>query len=85
MPTTNQTQLAKWGNSLAVRIPAAVIQELNLADNQRFAVDTQDGKVILTPIQVAPKDIYDLFAGWKDDGIRDHELDWGAPQGAERW
>ena len=30
-----------------------------------------------------PKDIHELFAGWKDDGIRDHEIDWGEPKGKE--
>lgn len=30
-----------------------------------------------------PKNIHDLFANWQDDGIRDHELDWGQPQGKE--
>lgn len=30
-----------------------------------------------------PKDNHKLFAGWKDDGIRDHEIDWGEPKGKE--
>ena len=30
-----------------------------------------------------PKDNHELFAGWKDDGIRDHEIDWGEPKGKE--
>lgn len=30
-----------------------------------------------------PANIHELFAGWKDDGIRDHELDWNGPYGNE--
>ncbi len=30
-----------------------------------------------------PTDIHELFSGWKDDGKRNHEIDWGNAQGNE--
>lgn len=30
-----------------------------------------------------PTNIHDLFDGWKDDGIRESELDWGERKGHE--
>jgi antitoxin MazE len=47
-------QVAKWGNSLAVRLPAAVVEalglkegdevEIHVADDRRFAVARKPGR-----------------------------------------
>lgn len=78
-----QTRLAKWGNSRAVRIPSKLVKQLDLADNQDLAVTVKNGSIILTPIEKEPTNIHELFQNWQDDGKRDHELDWGESQGHE--
>lgn len=86
MPALEErTHLAKWGNSQAARIPKSLIEQLHLEDNQEFEVSVKDGSLILKPVEAKPSTIQELFANWKDDGIRDHELDWGEPQGEEQW
>ncbi|GAA3622243.1 AbrB/MazE/SpoVT family DNA-binding domain-containing protein [Secundilactobacillus similis] len=77
------THLAKWGNSRAARIPSKIIEQLNLTDNQDLTVSIHDGSIVLTPIRKEPTNIHELFADWQDDGVRDHDLDWGKPVGRE--
>lgn len=78
-----ETHLSKWGNSQATRIPKKIIDILGLKDNQKLTVKVQGDSIILTPVKDHPTNIHELFAGWKDDGIRDHELDWGRSKGKE--
>lgn len=78
-----QTHLSKWGNSQAARIPKKIIEKLGLKNDQTLDVTVKNDSIILTPVRKQPKNIHELFADWKDDGIRDHELDWGESQGKE--
>lgn len=78
-----QTHLSKWGNSHATRIPNKIIKQMHLKDNQTFDISIKDNAIVLTPIEKQPQNIHELFEGWEDDGIREHELDWGKPQGKE--
>ena len=41
--------LKKWGNSPAVRIPAAVMEAAHLSLNQPVEVKVEDGRVIIEP------------------------------------
>lgn len=78
-----QTRLSKWGNSHATRIPSKIIKQMHLKDNQTFNITVEDNAIVLTPVKKQPRNIHELFEGWKDDGIREHELDWGKSQGKE--
>lgn len=78
-----RTKLAKWGNSKATRIPSEIIKRLNLADNQSMTIETKDNSIVITPDEKEPTNIHELFKNWKDDGVRDHELDWGKSEGNE--
>lgn len=40
-------KLSKWGNSLAVRIPMKMTQELDLNENSSLVILTQDDKIII--------------------------------------
>lgn len=78
-----QTHLSQWGNSEATRIPKQVVKKLGLKVNQKLKIKIKNGSIVLTPEKKKPTNIHELFAGWKDDGKRDHELDWGKAQGNE--
>jgi antitoxin MazE len=44
----NKTQVSKWGNSLAVRIPKAIVKKARLADGDRLSLDLAgDGSIVL--------------------------------------
>lgn len=69
----------KWGNSLAVRIPQPIAEELGIGEGT--AVDlaaTFDSLVIR-------KRVFTLEDFLEGHSKRSAELDWGAPQGNEIW
>jgi antitoxin MazE len=37
-------QVAKWGNSLAVRLPAAVVEALNLKEGDQIEIDVASAR-----------------------------------------
>lgn len=76
-----QTRITQWGNSRAIRIPNRIIKQLGLKENELLTVSIKDNVIVLTPEKKEPKDIHELFAGWQDDGQREHELDWSKAEG----
>lgn len=45
----------RWGNSLAVRIPASIATECGLAAGTAIDVETDGGRVVLVPRSPAPR------------------------------
>ena len=51
-------QISKWGNSLALRIPAAFIKEIQLKDGDKVeATLSKDGSLIIRPQRLDRKTI----------------------------
>jgi len=51
-------QISKWGNSLALRIPAAFIKEIKLKDGDRVeATLTSEGALVIKPQKLERKEI----------------------------
>lgn len=44
-----KVQVAKWGNSTAVRLPKAVVEQLGLRPGMTVDVSVEDGKLRLVP------------------------------------
>ena len=50
-----QVEICKWGNSLAVRIPASVIAEANIGEGTRLEVKVESsGAIALMPMHANP-------------------------------
>jgi|SaaInl5LU_22_DNA_1037371.scaffolds.fasta_scaffold34536_3 antitoxin MazE len=45
-----QSQINKWGNSAAVRIPASVLAELGLSVHSTIDIQVDNGKIIIEPL-----------------------------------
>ena len=43
--------IKKWGNSLATRIPKAVVESINLRLDQEVVIEAVNGKIIITPLE----------------------------------
>jgi len=80
----NESRIAKWGNSLAVRIPLVIAKQASLAegDSVRLALH-RDGGIILRPAR-RKYELLDLVAKITPKN-RHRETDWGRPQGKESW
>jgi antitoxin MazE len=78
--------LKKWGNSVSIRIPAAVMREFNLSVDQEVNLRAEDGKLLIEPIcEKGPRySLDELLAGIRPDNL--HEaVDFGEPVGKEIW
>ncbi len=61
-------QVAKWGNSLAVRLPAALVQELGIADGDEILLQPSPGhakQLVRVTILRQPDKLEQLLAARK--------------------
>ena len=79
-----QVRIAKWGNSLAVRLPKAIAEDLGLAEGQPVDVAIERGAVRLKPATAQVR-LSDLVAEAKRLGPAQHPevVSWGREVGAE--
>lgn len=42
-------KIQKWGNSLGVRIPKAVIKKVNLSENSEVEIESKNGTIVIFP------------------------------------
>ena len=59
-----QVKLQKWGNSLGIRIPSSIINELKLKENDLLKLSSTDEKIIVSKDN--HKNIYELFEGYTE-------------------
>lgn len=71
----------KWGNSPAVRIPAAIMESAHLSLNQPVQVRADNGRVIIEPAE-SSYDLESLLAGITPENLH-LEVDFGLSQGKE--
>ena len=77
------TRIAKWGHSLAVRIPKAFALEAHLAEGTPVDVTVAEGRLIIS----ARRPEYDLarLVEQITPDNRHEETDWSDPIGREAW
>lgn len=75
--------IAKWGNSLAVRLPRNVVEDARLSDGSPVEVTVRDGSVVVTPVRKKYK-LEELLAQMRPEN-RHSETEWGEPKGEEVW
>jgi antitoxin MazE len=69
-----------WGNSLAIRIPKVVAEQLKLAPDSEVELTITDGVLIVQPHR---KEILsDLLAGITPENLHP-EMQWGPDRGRE--
>ncbi len=78
-----QTQIQKWGNSLAIRIPKPFAIEVGLAQNSTVTVSVIDGKLVLEPVKPTYT-LVELLAQITPENLH-QEVETGAAVGNEAW
>ncbi len=82
MKTTSSVK--KWGNSLALRIPTAVAQDLGLSENSSVQI-VSDGKVAtIQPKKRKKVSLDELVSAITPDNLH-KVVEWGKPAGKEIW
>jgi len=73
--------IARWGNSLAVRIPQPLAREIALNEGTPVELLVEDGRLVLRPERKQPK-LDELLAGITPENLPDEHFDDG-PVGRE--
>ncbi len=74
----------KWGNSAAVRIPAAIVAAAHLTLDQLVDVREEQGRIVIEPRRGRVFALADLVGRISRDNLHD-SIDTGAAVGRETW
>lgn len=79
-----QTQIRKWGNSLGLRIPQALAEDLEIKDGSIVKLSSQNGKLEVAPIYPKKYSLKELLDKITEDNIHG-EIKSGSAKGKEIW
>lgn len=74
----------RWGNSAAVRIPAATLAAAGLKPDDLINVREENGRVVIEKARPEPVTLEWLIEGITPDNVHP-ETDFGPPVGKEIW
>lgn len=78
------TIVAKWGNSLAVRIPQHIIEQIQLTEGTEVDLEVVDGNLTIIPRRRKRYSLEELVAGITPENIHS-EVENGVSVGEEAW
>jgi antitoxin MazE len=76
-------RVPRWGNSLAVRIPKALAEQIRIEEGSEVELSVADGALTIRP-KTHAYGRQDLLEQVTPENRHD-EIDWGDPQGKEVW
>jgi antitoxin MazE len=79
-----KTEIQRWGNSLAIRIPRPFAQETHLEHGSPVDLSLDSGRLIIVPVRPREYELEDFISQISDANI--HEtVDSGVSVGSEVW
>ena len=78
------TRVQKWGESLALRIPESLADQLGLKPDSPVTVSRRGTELIVTPLNEERLTLEDLLAEVTEDNLHG-EVDTGPAVGREVW
>ena len=76
-----QVRVARWGNSLGLRIPKDIAQRVGLREGARVDVEVEGDRIVLSPAR--PRYVLaELLKGMTPQAMRE-AFDWGPDEGRE--
>jgi antitoxin MazE len=77
------TQLARWGNSLAVRLPRLVVVEARLEEGDSLEIRVSGRVITMQPAD--PLARLEALVAQVTPENRHGEVEWGRAVGSEQW
>jgi antitoxin MazE len=77
------TQIARWGNSLGLRLPKSVALEAKVEEGDTVEVSVKSGAIVIRSTR--PTYSLDQLVARITPRNRHGESDWGPPVGDEPW
>ncbi len=74
----------KWGNSLALRLPAILAKDINLREGAKVILYRRDKGLYIEPCPKKKYTLKELVSGITKENLHS-EIDTGAPIGNEIW
>lgn len=77
-----RTRVQKWGNSLGVRIPRGLAEQIGLGAGTEVSLSAKDGELVVKPALPTRLSLDDLLAGVTDENLHS-SVDTGEAFGLE--
>lgn len=77
-----QTRVQKWGNSLGVRIPRGLAEQIGLGAGTEVSLSARGGELVVKPALPTRLSLDDLLAGVSESNLHS-SVDTGSAVGAE--
>jgi antitoxin MazE len=77
-----QSVIRKWGNSLALRLPASVLKQADMNLDQKVNIVVSRGRIIIEPSGKVEYDLSQLLDAMTAENAH-AEMDFGKPVGKE--
>ncbi len=77
-------KMLKWGNSLAIRIPKTMADEMKAGNGASLNMAMKEDALVIEPVRDKPWSLTVLLAAVTDKN-RHEEWEAGDPQGREIW
>lgn len=80
-----KVQIAKWGNSAAVRLPKAVLEQAGLAEGSEVEMVVENGTLLITAVTRDGPSLAELIRSMDEVGPAglSETVDWGPDRGSE--
>jgi len=78
------TRVHKWGNSLGLRIPKHLAEEIGLHEQVEVDLSLVKGSLVVRPVRRPPLTLEELLAGVTESNLHE-EVPTGPPVGRETW
>jgi len=74
-----QVQISKWGNSLGLRLPRALAEQIGVGEGQKVEISADGARLIIDPVKPAYV-LSDLLVNMTPEAMRE-AFDWGKDAG----
>ncbi|MGQ0640953.1 MAG: AbrB/MazE/SpoVT family DNA-binding domain-containing protein [Gemmatimonadaceae bacterium] len=78
------TRVQKWGNSLGLRIPKPVAEQIHIVEGSAVELEIREDTLCITPVSPRRYSLDELLAGVNAENIHG-DVDTGPAVGAEVW
>ena len=79
-----EIKVKKWGNSLGLRIPQAIANQIKIQDGSRINLVLKNNKIELIPVASEEYQLNDLVELISESNLHT-DISSGQPQGKEIW
>ena len=76
--------LHRWGNSVGLRLPKPMLEQLGLAEGSQVDVKVEGDRLVIERHRPRRLTLQEVLKGFSPDN-QPGEVDWGPPVGKEVW